>query len=43
MPRKKIADKTLKDNSDFSVSELVKNSSFPRDEDKKKMLELLND
>ena len=37
----KGADKTLKDNSDFSVSELVKNSSFPRDEDKKQMLKLL--
>ena len=32
----KGADKTLKDNSDFSVSGIVKSSSFPRDEDKKK-------
>ena len=38
---KKGADKTLKDNSGFSVSELVKHSSFPREEDKKQMLKLL--
>ena len=39
----KGADKTLKDNSNEYVFYYVKNSSFPRDEDKKKMLELLND
>ena len=37
----KGADKTLKDNSGLSVSELVKHSSFPREEDKKQMLKLL--
>ena len=37
----KGADKTLKDNSGLSTSELVKSSGFPRDEDKKKMLKLL--
>ena len=37
----KDADKTLKDNSGLSVSELVKYSSFPREEDKKQMLKLL--
>ena len=35
------ADKTLKDNSGLSASELVKYSSFPREEDKKQMLTLL--
>ena len=39
----KDADKTLKDNNNEDVVYYVKNSSFPRDEDKKKMLELLND
>ena len=37
----KGADKTLKDNSGLSTSELVKSSGFPRDEHKKKMLKLL--
>ena len=37
----KGADKTLKDNSGLSTSELVTSSGFPRDEDKKKMLKLL--
>ena len=37
----KGADKTLKDNSKLSASELVKHSGFPREEDKKKMLKLL--
>ena len=37
----KGADKTLKDNSGLSTSELVKSSGFPRDEDKKQMLKLL--
>ena len=37
----KGADKTLKDNSGLSASELVKYSSFPREEDKKQMLKLL--
>ena len=37
----KGADKTLKDNSGLNTSELVKNSGFPREEDKKQMLKLL--
>ena len=37
----KGADKTLKDKSELSVSDLVKHSGFPREEDKKKMLKLL--
>jgi len=37
----KGADKTLKDNSGLSASEILKYSSFPREEDKKKMLKLL--
>ena len=37
----KGADKTLKDNSGLSATELVKYSSFPREEDKKQMLKLL--
>jgi len=32
----KGADKTLKDNSGLSASEILKYSSFPREEDKKK-------
>ena len=37
----KGADKTLKDNSGLSATELVKYSGFPREEDKKQMLKLL--
>ena len=37
----KGADKTLKDNSGLSTSELVQSSGFPREEDKKQMLKLL--
>ena len=37
----KGADKTLKDNSGLSASEILKYSSFPREEDKKQMLKLL--